>query len=119
MNEHSSAIRPHSTVDARPAGSRGKAAPEAGAPFASHVEGEHVPPAQAARAALEGRPDLAGRPFGAIVSLLARHQELPAADGPAPTPPAEEVAGEEPTPTPPAESAESEVAGSANEMRAG
>jgi hypothetical protein len=81
-------------VDARPAGSRGKAAPEAGAPFASHVEGEHVPPAQAARAALEGRPDLAGRPFGAVVSLLARHQELPAAEEPAPTPPAEEIAGE-------------------------
>lgn len=80
MNEHSSAISPHSTVDARPAGSRGKAAPETGAPFASHVEGEHVPPAQAARAALEGRPDLAGRPFGAIVSLLARHQDLPPAE---------------------------------------
>jgi hypothetical protein len=95
MNEHSSAIRPHSTVDARPAGSRGKAASEAaGAPFASHVEGEHVPPAQAARAALESRPDLAGRPFGAVVSLLARHQELPAAEEPAPTPPAGENAGE-------------------------
>jgi hypothetical protein len=90
MNEHSSAIRAHSTVDARPAGSRGKAAPEAaGAPFASHVEGEHAPPAQAARAALEGRPDLAGRPFGAIVSLLARHQELPAAAGDPPPPPTE------------------------------
>jgi hypothetical protein len=36
-----------------------------------------MPPAQAARAALEGRPDLAGRPFGAIVSLFARKEELP------------------------------------------
>lgn len=114
MNENSSAIRAHSTADARPAGSHGKAAPEAaGAPFASHVEGGHVPPAQAARAALEGRPDLAGRPFGAIVSLLARHQELPAAEEPAPTPPAESDGS---APTPPAES---EVAGSASDMPVG
>jgi hypothetical protein len=49
------------------------------------VAGEHVPPAQAARAALEGRPDLAGRPFGAIVSLLARQEELPPGGEPAPT----------------------------------
>lgn len=111
MNEHSSAIRAYSTsADARPNGAHGKAAPDAaGAPFASHVAGEHVPPAQAARAALESRPDLAGRPFGAIVSLLARHRELPAAEDPAPTPPAEEVAGEEPTPTPPAEDSAGEV----------
>jgi hypothetical protein len=46
--------------------------------FADQLDGKLTPPAQAARAALEERPDLASRPFGAIVSLLARSQELPA-----------------------------------------
>jgi hypothetical protein len=46
--------------------------------FADQLDGKRTPPAQAARAALEERPDLAGRPFGAIVSLLARNRELPA-----------------------------------------
>ena len=96
MNDHSSAIRPNAMMEPRPAPARSKSAPEtAAAPFASHVAGEHVPPAQAARAALEGRPDLAGRPFGAIVSLLARHQDLPPAEEPAPEAPAEDHAAEE------------------------
>jgi hypothetical protein len=55
------------------------------APFASHLDADHVPPAQAARAALEDRPDLTGRPFGATVSLLARHEELPAVEGETPS----------------------------------
>ncbi|HET6156713.1 MAG TPA: hypothetical protein VFE34_00070 [Dongiaceae bacterium] len=59
--------------------------------FADHVKG--TPPAQAARAALESRPDLADRPFGAIVSLLARNEELPA---PVDAPPAGPSAPEEP-----------------------
>ena len=46
--------------------------------FADQLDDKRTPPAQAARAALEERPDLASRPFGAIVSLLARNQELPA-----------------------------------------
>jgi len=97
MINHSSAIRPNAMMEPRPSPGRSKPAPEtAGAPFASHVAGEHVPPAEAARTALEGRPDLAGRPFGAIVSVLARRQELPAAGEPAPVAGAgEEVPAEE------------------------
>jgi hypothetical protein len=65
--------------------------------FASHVDADHVPPSQAARTALEDRPDLAGRPFGAIVSLFARHEELPALAGttPADSPQADEPAAPE------------------------
>ena len=78
-------------------GSRGRAAEEQGgdASFARHLDADHVPPAQAARAALETRPDLADRPFGAIVSLFARHEELPAATD---VPPAEQTPVE-PAPT--------------------
>jgi hypothetical protein len=92
MNEHSSAVRPNAMVEPRPSPGRSKCAPEtAAAPFAGHLAGEPVSPAQEARAAREGRPDLAGRPFGAIVSLLARGQDLPAAREPAPVAPAGEV----------------------------
>ena len=52
--------------------------------FVEHLDGKRTPPAQAARAALEDRPDLAGRPFGAIVSQLARNEELSAAVDAAP-----------------------------------
>ena len=38
-----------------------------------------TPPAQAARALIETRSDLANVPFGSIVSLLARHEAVPAA----------------------------------------
>ena len=37
-------------------------------------------PAKAARAALVERPDLAGKPFGHLVSLFARGLPLPAAE---------------------------------------
>ena len=37
-------------------------------------------PAKAARAALVDRPDLAGKPFGHLVSLFARGLPLPAAE---------------------------------------
>ena len=37
-------------------------------------------PAKAARAALAERPDLAGKPFGHLVSLFARGLPLPAAE---------------------------------------
>ena len=37
-------------------------------------------PAQAARAALIDRPDLAGKPFGHLVSLFARGLPLPASE---------------------------------------
>lgn len=38
---------------------------------------DHVPPAQAARAALEADPSLEGQPFGTLVSRLARGEGLP------------------------------------------
>lgn len=41
----------------------------------------HQPPAQAARSALENRPDLQNQPFGHLVSLIARGQPLPALQG--------------------------------------
>jgi hypothetical protein len=53
-----------------------------------------VPPAQAAREALSAQPDLAGLPFGKLVSAFARGQPLPSA--PTPTP---EPASPEATPT--------------------
>jgi len=75
----------------------GKPQETPGAGFARQLSAHaatHVPPAQAARAALAARPDLSDRPFGAIVSLLARHQELPAGVEPEPAP-AEPPAGDE------------------------
>lgn len=54
-----------------------------------------VPPAQAAREALSVRPDLAGLPFGKLVSALARGLPLPSA--PTST---SEPASTEATPTP-------------------
>jgi hypothetical protein len=43
----------------------GAAEPQGGdARFARHLDADHVPPAQAARAALANRPDLAEGPFG-------------------------------------------------------
>jgi hypothetical protein len=39
----------------------------------------HQPPAQAARNLLATREDLAERPFGRLVSVIARGQEIPAA----------------------------------------
>ena len=46
---------------------------------ASDAEGYkgELNPAHAARAALSERPDLASRPFGSLVSLLARGMPLP------------------------------------------
>jgi hypothetical protein len=89
---------------------RGKAGspPEHAAGFAKHLDGDHQPPAQAARAALADRPALAGKPFGKIVSLFARGLDLPPAEiaspeepeTPAPTaeePPADTAPGEETT----------------------
>jgi len=70
---------------------KGGVRPEHAPGFARHLEGDHQPPAQAARAALADRPDLAGKPFGQIVSLFARGLDLPAA----------EVAGPEAPETPP------------------
>lgn len=73
---------------ARPATSpAAAAAPTKGdRPFPQHLAEKpvHTAPARAARLALESRPDLAGRPFGAIVSLIARGLDLPAAEAPAP-----------------------------------
>ena len=54
-----------------------------------------VPPAQAAREALSAQPDLAGLPFGKLVSTFARGQPLPSA--PTST---SEPASPEATPTP-------------------
>ena len=48
-----------------------------------------TPPAQAARALIETRSDLANVPFGSIVSLLARHEPVPAAPEVPVVPPAE------------------------------
>jgi len=48
-----------------------------------------TPPAQAARALIETRSDLANVPFGSIVSLLARHEAVPAAPEVSEVPPAE------------------------------
>jgi hypothetical protein len=48
-----------------------------------------TPPAQAARALIETRSDLANVPFGSIVSLLARHEPVPATPGVPEVPPAE------------------------------
>ena len=81
MNAHSSAVSAHGSTHASSllAPRNGKAKQEDGATFAEIVDADHTPPAQAARQALEDRPDLASRPFGAIVSLLARHLELPEA----------------------------------------
>lgn len=68
------------------------AAEKAKVSFASELSGAssgRVPPSRAARAALEGRPDLADRPFGSIVSLFARGLDLPAPEAEQPEPPAE------------------------------
>lgn len=83
---------------------RGKAGspPEHAAGFAKQLDGDHQPPAQAARAALADRPDLAGKPFGKIVSLFARGLDLPPAGIASPEEP------ETPAPTaeePPADTA--------------
>lgn len=58
---------------------------------ADDVTAEHTgkSPAQAARALIDERPDLADQPFGHVVSMLARGQTVPAAASP---PPAEEAA---------------------------
>jgi hypothetical protein len=48
-----------------------------------------TPPAQAARALIETRSDLANVPFGSIVSLLARHEPAPAVPEVPVVPPAE------------------------------
>ena len=98
MNAHSSTLvastietaRPFLAVQKRAAGEQ-----NGDGPFASHVDAGHIRPAQAARTALADRPDLAGRPFGAIVSLFARHEELPAvADAGPAEPPADEPSAE-------------------------
>jgi hypothetical protein len=52
-------------------------------------EAGKTPPAQAARALIETRSDLANVPFGSIVSLLARHEPVPAAAEAPVVPPAE------------------------------
>jgi hypothetical protein len=98
MNVHSSQLRTLNVEAPKHSpGSRGSAVQQqdGAASFAGHLDADHVPPAQAARAALENRPDLADRPFGAIVSLFARHEELPAPADPEPDPP-EETNGEAP-----------------------
>src|SRR5262245_20085277 len=93
MNAHSA--QPLATTNLVPAPHvKSKPQPDQAA-FAKHVEKDHQPTAQAARAALADRPDLAGKPFGQIVSLIARHLDLP---------PAEIAGPEEPeTPAPTAE----------------
>jgi hypothetical protein len=62
-----------------------------------------TPPAQAARALIETRSDLSSVPFGSIVSLLARHQEPPAAPEapvvPVETPDSSDVIADTDTPT--------------------
>jgi len=103
MNTHSSTVQALNPGAQKPLhNARGSATGQQSGDtsFAKHLDVDHVPPAQAARAALENRSDLADRPFGAIVSLFARHEELPA---PADVPPAE------PTPTEPAPSEETAV----------
>jgi hypothetical protein len=101
MNVHSSKLQTP-TIEApkhSPNPRAGAAEQQSGdASFAKHLDADHVPPAQAARAALESRPDLADRPFGAIVSLFARHEELPAAADASSTEPTTPT---EPTPTEP------------------
>ncbi len=77
------------------------AAEKAKASFASELgdaTGDHLPPSRAARAALIERPDLADRPFGSIVSLFARGEELPLAEAEQPEPPAEPEADPVTTP---------------------
>jgi len=87
MNAHSSLVRPQpaaGTAASIALGGSERSRRDNGASFARHLDEHHLPPAKAARAALQDRPDLAGRPFGAIVSLFARHEELPAVDDAAP-----------------------------------
>ena len=48
-------------------------------------------PAKSARAALIDRPDLAGKPFGHLVSLFARGLPLPAAENVEPVEPVAET----------------------------
>ena len=48
-------------------------------------------PAKSARAALIDRPDLAGKPFGHLVSLFARGLPLPPAENADPVEPAPEI----------------------------
>lgn len=112
MTVHSSAsASAQPLAAAAPSGKTGSP-PERAAGFAKHLEGDHQPPAQAARAALADRPDLAGKPFGKIVSLIARQMDLP---------PAEIAEPEEPetsAPTaeePPADTAPSEETASGTE----
>lgn len=50
-------------------------------------------PAKAARAALAERPDLAGKPFGHLVSLFARGLPLPVAENAEPVEPAAQTTG--------------------------
>ena len=63
-----------------------------------HDEHTHkIPPAQQARAALADNPDLGNRPFGAIVSRIARGEPLPTSDSssqpnePVPSPVSDEL----------------------------
>ena len=65
---------------------KSKALPDQAASFTKHLQGDRQPPSQAARAALSDRPDLASKPFGQIVSLIARHQDLPPAESAAEEP---------------------------------
>ena len=77
------------------------AAEKAKVSFASELgdaTSEHTPPSRAARAALTERPDLADRPFGSIVSLFARCEELPSAEAEQPEPPTEPEADPVTTP---------------------
>ena len=66
-----------------------------------------VPPAQAARETLSAQPDLAGLPFGKLVSAFARGLPLPSAPTSTPEPasmpeatPTPEVPAETPQPDP-------------------
>ena len=59
---------------------------------ALHRAAPHEPPAKAARAALESRPDLADQPFGRLVSLFARGEPLPSVVPTEPTVPEAPVA---------------------------
>lgn len=84
---------------------------------ADDVAAEHAgkSPAQAARALIDERPDLADRPFGRVVSMLARGQTVPAATS---APPAEETADVVPAPpqAPEANEAAGDLEGSPSDL---
>lgn len=85
------------STHARPSATAAERAKVSFASELTDVGSGHVPPARAARAAVEGRPDLADRPFGSIVSLFARGLDLPPLEVKQPEPPAEPETDPAPT----------------------